>query len=351
MSVSYIVSNSKSITLYLGSTPYAVEPEHPLYHRIVAALREGDEDVLKDLLTNPVSGVAEFIDGKVIWEGRVLHNVLVDRIMEHVRIGLSPEPMLRFLENVMANPSEQSREELYEFLAHRNLPITEDGCFLGYKSIRMDWFDHHSGQFDNSPGAVISMPRAEVDPDRSNHCSYGFHVGTVDYVAGFHPGASRHILVKVNPKDAVSVPPDCQAQKLRCCRYEVMAEIKQDVSLDFPSYSADGSRQSEVAIHYCDDAQFDDTDFDSWDDKENEYLEDLWEKKMIEESAEEEEEEEDYIAERVTYYEKGFTRDWIVDEAYSRGLVKSVDVGRALRKAGCISLLAHEDAKVFFNVK
>jgi hypothetical protein len=40
------------------------------------------------------------------------------------------------------------------------------------------------------------------------------------------------VKVKINPRDVVSVPRDCDFQKLRTCRYEVLAEI------DNPDYRA-----------------------------------------------------------------------------------------------------------------
>ena len=38
----------------------------------------------------------------------------------------------------MANPSETSREELYDFLSYRELPITSEGTFIAYKGVGED---------------------------------------------------------------------------------------------------------------------------------------------------------------------------------------------------------------------
>jgi hypothetical protein len=55
------------------------------------------------------------------------------------------------------------------------------------------------------------------------------HVGSLEYVRGFAcgygtEGGDRIVIVKVNPADVVSVPYDCQNQKVRTCKYEVLRE-------------------------------------------------------------------------------------------------------------------------------
>ena len=63
------------------------------------------------------------------------------------------------------------------------------------------------------------MPRSEVEWDPSVGCHQGLHVGSWDYAAGFARGAV--LTVYVNPRDVVSVPTDCDAAKMRCCRYTI----------------------------------------------------------------------------------------------------------------------------------
>ena len=36
----------------------------------------------------------------------------------------------------------------------------------------------------------------------------------------------RVVIVKVNPKDVVSVPTDCECQKVRTCEYQVIADYE-----------------------------------------------------------------------------------------------------------------------------
>lgn len=131
------------------------------------------------------------------------------------------EPMLKFLENLMLNPSYQSRKELYGFLEKYQMPITPDGRFYAYKWVREDFRDAHSGTFDNTPGKIVSMPRSEVDDNRDRTCSSGLHVCS----RGYSRFSQLLLLVAVNPKDVVSIPSDYQDSKMRVCEYEVITQV------------------------------------------------------------------------------------------------------------------------------
>ncbi|GAG22381.1 unnamed protein product, partial [marine sediment metagenome] len=135
-----------------------------------------------------------------------------------------------------------------------------------------------SGKFKNTPGSHHRMRRNKVDDDRTKLCSFGFHVGTAGYARGFYRGTSRLVLVKFNPRDAVSVYSDISANKIRVCEYEVVSEWN-GVQLEEVCYDIDDgsktvspskgepkdawfdnpTKQSEV----CED-QFDEGDYEWW---------------------------------------------------------------------------------------
>jgi len=87
---------------------------------------------------------------------------------------------------------------------------------------------------------VVEVDRSKVDSNRNKHCSAGLHVGAIDYVTSYggisldnhdsndNDGGNQIVICKVNPADVVSVPSDAKFQKLRACRYEVVA-IFEDV--------------------------------------------------------------------------------------------------------------------------
>jgi hypothetical protein len=176
--------------------------------------------------------------------------------------GLPFQPLVNFLNNIMENPSMQSQKELYDFLEHEHLPITEDGHFLAYKAVRSDFKDKYRGVFDNSVGNVCTMQRAKVDDDRGRGCSNGLHAGALNYVAhyGSLEAGDRIVIVKINPKDVVSVPSDSNCEKLRTCSYEVVGEYEGELLK--PLYKANFSE--------------DDYGDDDEDDYLNDYDESYW---------------------------------------------------------------------------
>ena len=186
-----------------------------------------------------------------------------------------------FLKNIMENPSYQSQLELYDFLEHKHLPITEDGCFLAYKAVRKDFMDKYSGTFNNQIGGIVKMTRAKVDDDRQMGCAAGLHVGALDYVTSYGSleAGDRIIIVKINPRDAVSVPTDSSHQKLRTCQYEVVGQyegellkplFKIGVESAFVVVDEDAGRD----VHGVDEDEFADSEAHDWGWNEDEDEED-----------------------------------------------------------------------------
>ena len=129
----------------------------------------------------------------------------------------------------MQNPSHRAVNELYDFLEAGELPITEDGCFLAFKNVRSNYMDIHSGTFRNQVGDVCEMLRNKVDEDKDRTCSYGLHFCSIAYLPHFSDSDGGHtMIVKINPKDVVAIPADYNNTKGRTCKYEVVAEYKED---------------------------------------------------------------------------------------------------------------------------
>jgi len=165
----------------------------------------------------------EIKNDKLYFNGAEIHHVVVSKIIELKLGGYSFEHMLSFLENLYNNPSIHSRRSLYEFLEKHNMPITEDGCFLAYKGVNNDYTDSYTNKIDNSIGQVIKMNRDDVVKDSNQPCGAGLHCGAKKYLIDYL-GFERSMIVKVNPKDVVSVPNDCNFTKMRTCEYEVIDE-------------------------------------------------------------------------------------------------------------------------------
>ena len=208
----YIIK-SDSLSLFpFGQAPIVIAGDHINFNAVVDALKSGDYDLAIELasvssyLNTTTGGDVSVDDSGVYYKGNLLNDYLARKLHTFFTEGLPVQHYCLFINNLMANPSMVSRKELFLFLEAANLPITEDGCFLAYKAVRSDYKDIHSGKFDNSPGVTHTMPRAEVDDDRNQTCSYGFHASAYEYAKGFMQGNGHLVAVKINPADVVSVP-------------------------------------------------------------------------------------------------------------------------------------------------
>lgn len=228
--ISKILTGSGVTVLLGGSAPFTMGRDHKLFEELLVALSDKDAEAIEDIIdmANKVEtfsqGKVRIVDGEVYVGEEVIANVVADRILELMSLDLDFEYMAKFLENLMLNPSFQSRQELYLFLENGEMPITEDGRFLAYKWVKNDYTDCHTGTFSNKPGCVVKMLRQNVNDDRRQTCSSGLHVCTQHYEK-FGP---KLMLVAINPKDVVSVPHDYENAKMRVCEYEVLKELNVD---------------------------------------------------------------------------------------------------------------------------
>ena len=231
MSFPYILQGS-NVTVVIGGKSHTISKTHITYQKVVDAIKANDWAAVKDII-EPKKVVLNYGQGNVsiqgetlYWKGEVLNTGLAVRMIKMLQEGFAVEPMVAFMENLYANPSRRAVTELYGFLEKNALPITPDGHFLAYKKVRDNYFDVHSGTMDNSVGKVVEMERNAVDDDKDRTCSTGLHFCGMSYLSHF--GGARTVIVKVNPRDVVSIPSDYNDAKGRACRYEVIGELGVD---------------------------------------------------------------------------------------------------------------------------
>jgi hypothetical protein len=245
----YAISNSGVVSCNVKGKMYSFDRNHPNYDAVKEAIKNKDSETiakLGDLPKTVTDYAGEFVvvkNGNVFYKDKVISNSLTKRILSLMGEGFPFEPMLKFLENLMLNPSFHAVQELYNFLEHRNLPITEDGCFLAYKAVTNDNMDWHTKTVKNDVGTVVSMPRNEVDDNWRTECSSGFHVGAIEYVQGFYAGQGKILIVKVNPKDVVA----CEGsfQKCRTCEYTIVGEMTEELAKSVYNANTSGFKPAE----------------------------------------------------------------------------------------------------------
>lgn len=271
MALPFMLTDESLTVQFTDGSCKTISARSPHFKGLVDAIKQNKSEADVKNLFSLAEAVKTFSEGRVIikndeviFNGEVIKNSVAERIIKFMSAGLPWQPLAKFLENLMANPSRRAVEYLYNFLEYENLAITEDGHFLAYKAVCNDWHDKHSGKFLNLPGTVLSMERNQVCDDPDLGCSYGFHVGSLEYVRGFacgygSEGGDRILIVKVNPADVVSVPHDCAYQKVRTAKYLVVSEYTGPLP-EYVGNSCDALREIDECDCDCDEE--DDNEFD-----------------------------------------------------------------------------------------
>lgn len=234
-----------------SSPVFVADSTHPQWDTIIAGLATGDPSVwdrfdVAATVMAKFNQVTERIawDGEnVLFDGEPIRSVLADQLERALKEN-QPEnytALAKFWEKLESNPSQNSREQAYKFLAAHKFQITPEGDVVAYKGVK----DNGDGTFSSThksivdgkpsafvngeplpplsvvtqkPGDVVHMPRGEVVENPRLTCHRGLHIGTYAYSRSF---GNAQLEVHVNPRDIVSVPQD-SASKVRVWRYEVI---------------------------------------------------------------------------------------------------------------------------------
>lgn len=228
MSFPYIMQG-KNLVIVIDNQPHTVGEGHICYEKILEAIKAADWDQVRELvnprevLMNFAQGNVKIQDDRFYWQDQEMHLAISDRMISMLKEGFDVTPLVNFMDKVMQNPSYRSVQELYGFLENNDLPITPDGDFLAYKKVRADYLDCHTGTILNSVGSQVKMQRNQVNDNAQETCSAGLHFCSLAYLQHF--SGPRTMILKINPRDVVSIPSDYNNSKGRCCAYEVIAEL------------------------------------------------------------------------------------------------------------------------------
>lgn len=282
-----------ALTAFLKGNVYTADNTHASWSQLVSSVATADENTDLDALIrlfDPALAVQDYFKkvservsvsgGHVYVDGDEVDGGLSDHILRFMSEddGKRATALVNFLEKVMTNPNQHSRDQLYDWLSRYDFAINDEGNFLAYKGVYNrssgnsvggtdeDMLDDserkypyesassgraivdgqvYNGRIPNGVGATVEMPRGDVQHDPSVGCHTGLHAGTWEYASTFTSGPV--LLVEINPRDVVSVPTDCDWQKIRTCRYTVVdvveakltgayhGKVEEDFSDDAPS--------------------------------------------------------------------------------------------------------------------
>lgn len=224
-------ATNKSISISYGLDVYNADYGHENFKEALTALINGEFEKAVELIniekavTEYVDGNIEIKNGQLLYKGLSIRNGLSKRIVDSMMAGEDFKKYLPFLENLMLNPSNKAVMRLFDFLEANDVEITDDGYFLAWKRVGNNYMDLYEGKYDNSVGKSPEMPRNMVDEDDETTCSRGLHVCSRSYLDHYACGsANKTMIVKVHPRDVVSIPVDYNNAKMRTCKYEVIED-------------------------------------------------------------------------------------------------------------------------------
>ena len=260
--INHIKTNDNKWTVIINGECYRFDHTHPEYTGLVECVMVGDVTSFEQLINvgsvieDWSQGNFEMRDGYLYFEDEQVAAQPTSRILELIRQGWPVDPMLNYLERLYNNVSQRAVQESYGWSSHKGLPITPEGKMIGYKGVDVyttvgdgitdkmgntitegDLVDRYTGKsFRNNIGDEPEMRRRQVCDDHTMGCSAGLHVGTYEYAEQWAGPSGVVVLVEFDPADIVSVPSDCECQKMRVCKYKVLEiareQIEQEVWVD-----------------------------------------------------------------------------------------------------------------------
>jgi hypothetical protein len=245
------VISDHTVTFFAQSRMFTIQSDHINYKTIRDQLIADPyaeagplielADVKVALQNADPAGLLKFVGDALCYKDKELSlgGVWVQKILGYRAESLDFEPIFKGLDSLMRNPSMRARERFPIFAEISGFGFLKDGRMGAFKAVRANFTDIHSGQFDNSPGKTLSMPREEVDDDAEKTCSAGFHLGALAYVQEFghistsSTNGNKVVFCAFWPEHVVAIPVDYDGKKMRVWQYEVLEEVAPESVQEF----------------------------------------------------------------------------------------------------------------------
>lgn len=214
------------VRLCFGGRPVDVLRDNPVHAEVVKALKDRvSADELLRIIESQKQPVTENIQltadirllttasSSILFGGKPVNRALSERFVRLLDDGFDSEPLAALLANLMANPSEALREELFPAIERGGLTITSNGTFLAYKPVRGDYSDNDSGATRYDVGASAEASGA------------GLRVLSFGCLPAYAHANTHVMLCEVNPRDVVHLSVSGDRVCLRTRSLVVLGEL------------------------------------------------------------------------------------------------------------------------------
>lgn len=175
-------------------------------------------------------------NGKIFYRGKEVDEAVCKYVAKLQSMNADITGMKKYIGRMYNNVSEEARDQQFRFINLHHLVVDPEGYIIAYKAVKNNYMDKHSGTISYEVGNIVKMKRSEVDDDTKTGCSKGLHAGSLKYVYSYGSSDDRIIIVRIDPADVVCIPKDCNFQKMRCCRLQVLGDYQGE--LYKPAYTS-----------------------------------------------------------------------------------------------------------------
>lgn len=203
-------------------------------------LEESDIPMIVSLVKKYTNGRVTSNNVGMYLDGALISDNIVNNIIDIIKTKdvESFQTYISFQESLIKNPEVKIIDRLHKFVSCNSLYIDNDGYIYAYKAVRDNLLDKYSGTYKHDIGAIISMPRNQVDANENRTCSYGLHVCSIKYLHRcYYDSSDKIVIVKVKPEDFVSIPVDYNNTKARVCSYEVVEILDDEKTEELMNFS------------------------------------------------------------------------------------------------------------------
>lgn len=232
------MGNRKQISVFTNDEVFTITADNDRFAEVLMLLNQNRfADAIA--IMNVKKAVELYVEGEIIisgnkltYKGMHIDNAMTQRLISSMQNGKPFWPLLNFFRKLMKNPDKNVVSQLYGFMMHNDIEITESGNFIAWKRVTSDYKDIYTKSIDNSPGTTVTMKRKDVVKDPKITCAPGLHLCAKPYLKHYAGGTGVIVSCECSPTHVVAVPVDYDNAKMRVCQYVVCNDTTETFKLN-----------------------------------------------------------------------------------------------------------------------